>query len=72
LQSTWSKVLEAAHNFTTAASKLVDPGCGVMAHPSAPNHVRDDPELQAEFPARALPGLCGRLVWSGERLQANR
>ena len=43
-------------------------GCGVMAHPSAPDHVRDDPELQAEFPAKELPGLCGRLVWFGESL----
>jgi hypothetical protein len=43
-----------------------DYGCGVLAHPRAPNHVRDDPELQAKFPARELPGLCGRLVWFGE------
>lgn len=40
-----------------------DYACGVMFNPHAPNHVRDDPELQAEFPARELPGLCGRLVW---------
>jgi hypothetical protein len=42
--------------------------CGVMAHQRAPNHVRDDPELRAEFPAKELPGLSGRLVWFGERL----
>jgi hypothetical protein len=41
---------------------------GVMAHPRAPEHVRNDPELRAEFPARELPGLCGRLVWFGENL----
>jgi hypothetical protein len=45
-------------------------GCGVMAHPRAPSHVRDDPDLQAEFPAKPLPGLCNRLVWLGERLPA--
>ena len=45
-----------------------DYGAGVMAHPRAPSHVRDDVELQAEFPARELPGLCGRLVWFGENL----
>jgi hypothetical protein len=44
--------------------------CGVMAHPNAPDHVRDDPELQAEFPAKVLPGLCSRLIWSGESLRA--
>jgi hypothetical protein len=45
---------------------------GVMAHPHAPDHVRYDPELQAEFPARELPGLCNRLVWSGEHLLATQ
>jgi hypothetical protein len=44
-------------------------GCGVMAHPDAPKHVRDDPELQTEFPAKELPGLGSRMVWFGESLQ---
>jgi|SRR5215831_13884571 len=48
--------------------QLYDFCCGVMAHPSAPKHVRDDPELKAEFPPQPLPGLCGRLVWFGESL----
>jgi len=43
-------------------------GSGVMAHPCAPDHVRNDPELRCEFPARELPGLCSRLVWLGESL----
>jgi hypothetical protein len=47
-------------------------GCGVMAHPHAPDHVRDDPELQAEFPAQPLPGLCDRLTWFGERVPTDR
>jgi hypothetical protein len=38
-------------------------GCGVMAHPHCPDHVRDDPQLQAEFPAQPLPGLGNRLMW---------
>ena len=42
--------------------------CGLMASPQTPEHVREDPELLAEFPARELPGLCGRLVWFGENL----
>jgi hypothetical protein len=42
--------------------------CGVMAHPHAPEHVRYDEELLKEFPAKELPGLCNRLVWSGEHL----
>jgi hypothetical protein len=40
-----------------------DYGCGVMFNSRAPQHVRNDPGLQAEFPAKELPGLCGRLVW---------
>ena len=43
-------------------------GSGVMAHPKAPDHVRDDPELRCEFPAKELPGLCSRMVWFGEAL----
>jgi hypothetical protein len=50
--------------------RFYDFGCGVMAHPSTPEHVRGDPELNEEFPEKALPGLCGRLVWFGESLQA--
>jgi hypothetical protein len=38
-------------------------GCGVMANEAAPAHVRDDPELREEFPAKPLPGLGGRLIW---------
>jgi hypothetical protein len=38
-------------------------GSGVMAHPHCPDHVRDDPQLRAEFPAKMLPGLCNRLMW---------
>ena len=41
-----------------------------MAHPRAPDCVRNDVELQAEFPAKDLPGLCGRLIWYGESLPA--
>jgi hypothetical protein len=44
--------------------------CGVLAHPSAPEHVRNDIELQIEFPAEELPGLCGRMIWFGGSLQA--
>jgi hypothetical protein len=46
-------------------------GCGVMAHPDAPDHVRNDPELQVEFPAKELPGLH-RMVWFGESLPARQ
>jgi hypothetical protein len=48
--------------------RFYDFGCGVMAHPDAPEHVRDDPELMEEFCVRPLPGLDGRLIWFGERL----
>jgi hypothetical protein len=47
-----------------AHPQLHDFGCGVMASPHAPDHVRDDPELRKEFPAKELLGLCSRLVWS--------
>jgi hypothetical protein len=43
-------------------------GCGVMAHPCAPDHVRDDRELKCEFPAKTLPGLCAEMVWHEEAL----
>ena len=33
-----------------------DYGCGVMAHPHAPDHIRDDPELRCEFPPRNCRG----------------
>ena len=38
---------------------------GVMAHPRAPDHVRDDPELRCEFPARGIAGVVWPvgLVW---------
>lgn len=45
---------------------------GAIAHPRAPAHVRDDLELQVEFPAKTLPGLGGSLVWFGESLPADR
>jgi hypothetical protein len=48
--------------------KFYDFVCGMMAHPHAPEHVRDDIDLQAEFPAKELPGLSGRMIWFGERL----
>ena len=47
-----------------------DFGCGVMAHPRAPDRVRNDVESETEFPAKELPGLCGRMVWFGEGLPA--
>ena len=47
-----------------------DYGCGVIAHPWVPDCVRDDVDLQAEFPAKELPGLSARLIWSGEKLPA--
>jgi hypothetical protein len=43
-------------------------GCGAMALPNTPKHVRCDPELLSEFPPNPLPGLCDRLVWFGENL----
>jgi hypothetical protein len=42
--------------------------CGMMAHPDAPEHVRNDMDLQAEFPAKELPGLSSRMIWFGKRL----
>jgi hypothetical protein len=36
---------------------------GVMAHPSAPDHVKNDLELREKFPPKRLPGLCGRMIW---------
>jgi hypothetical protein len=43
-------------------------GCGMMAHPDAPEHVRGDAALAAEFPAKPLPGLGGRgPTWSSKR-----
>ena len=57
----------ADYNYTAHPS-LSTFGCGVMAHPKAPDHIRDDPELQAEFPAKELPGLSAQLIWSGADL----
>ena len=43
--------------------------CGVMAHPLAPDALRNDPDLQQEFPPYPLEGLCDELDWrSSERL----
>jgi hypothetical protein len=36
---------------------------GLMASPHTPEHVREDPELLAEFPPKELPGLCPRRIW---------
>ena len=37
---------------------------GLMAYRHTPRKLRNDPELQKEFPAAALPGLCdGWLSW---------
>jgi hypothetical protein len=44
--------------------QLYDFSCGVMAHGAAPEPVRDDLELLAEFPPRPLPGLSARMIWS--------
>jgi hypothetical protein len=41
----------------------------MMAHPDAPEHVRNDMDLQAEFPAKELRGLSSRMIWFGERLR---
>ena len=60
-------LMMASYDYPGHAS-FFDYGCGVMVHSSAPDHVRDAPELQAEFPAKELPGLSGRLVWYGESL----
>jgi hypothetical protein len=52
--------------------QLFEFACGVMADPHAPDHVRYDPELQNEFPAKELPGLGDRFIWSNEHLHAGR
>jgi hypothetical protein len=43
-----------------------------MAHPHCPDHVRNDRELQAEFPAKPLAGmgLGSRMLWWDERPKA--
>jgi hypothetical protein len=48
--------------------QFFDYAAGVMAHPAAPADVKGDPELMAEFPAKELPGLGGRMMWLGESL----
>ena len=42
---------------------------GVLAHPTAPDDLRNDLELQKQFPAKELPGLGAKLSWSGAHLQ---
>ena len=49
-------LMMASYDYPGHAS-FFDYGCGVMVHSSAPDHVRDAPELQAEFPAKELPGV---------------
>ena len=36
---------------------------GAMAHPDAPDEIRNDRELRAQFRAKALPGLDWGLCW---------
>ena len=42
---------------------------GLMAYPGTPEHLRNDPALQEQFPCRELPGLGAELIWSGAHLQ---
>jgi hypothetical protein len=37
--------------------------CGLMACEYTPEHTRNDPELQREYPPRELPGLDQSLCW---------
>jgi hypothetical protein len=41
-----------------------DHACGVRAYKYAPEHIRNDPELAAEFPARPLSGIDLSLGWN--------
>jgi hypothetical protein len=43
---------------------FADHACGVMASPSAPDHLRKDPGLMAEFRPRPLEGLDWFLCWN--------
>ena len=61
--------LEAMDHDYLKHPRFYDFACGMMAHLSAPDHVRYDIDLQAEFPAKELPGLCGRMMWSGKGLR---
>jgi hypothetical protein len=36
---------------------------GVMASPSTPEHVRNDPDLLRRYPPTPLPGLSKHLIW---------
>jgi hypothetical protein len=63
-----SNVIGEAHpRFTEFA-------CGVMAFDATPAEIRDDPDLQREFPARELEGLTdGWLAWrSKEKIAFHR
>jgi hypothetical protein len=37
---------------------------GVMAYPSAPEFIRNDPQLLKRYPPRPLPGLGSGLCWN--------
>jgi hypothetical protein len=41
---------------------------GVMAHPAAPDHLRQDAELLREFPPQPLVGLDDELVWCSQAM----
>jgi hypothetical protein len=45
-------------------------GQGVMAHPAAPDHLREDPELLQEFPPAPLVGLSEELGWYSPEMLA--
>ena len=52
-----------------------DFACGLMALPHTPDCLRDDPELQREFPptlatARVLAGVDGGLGWNTPEMLA--
>jgi len=64
--------LELNHFDYLGHPQITDFCRGAMAHPDAPDHVRNDLELRMDFPAKELPGLYGRLVWLGEKTAARR
>jgi len=47
-----------------------DYACGRMAHPHAPNYLRNDPELLQEFPPRKLAGLHVNSYWHSPEMVA--
>jgi hypothetical protein len=47
-----------------------DFACGVMAHPAAPDYLREDPELLQEFPPAPLVGLSEGLGWYSPEMLA--